>query len=236
HRMTEDTGASVTDVSRAWLVAREVLGFPEWWEEIGRLTGVALDDQLELYMDCRRTAERCSLWFLRHRRPPVDIDAEIAHFTEPFRELAQQLAACVTGSLRQAMTELTEARHAAGVPLDLAERASVWRLLHTTFDVIEVADRAGVPPLVAASAYWAVFDRLELLWLWDEIGYLPRADRWQTQARGALRDDLLTILAELTSSVLDAGDGSVDGWLSANDRSVQRTVGMLAEIRRADHF
>ena len=75
HRMTEDTGASVTDVSRAWLVAREVLGFPEWWEEIGRLTGVALDDQLELYMDCRRTAERCSLWFLRHRRPPVDIDA-----------------------------------------------------------------------------------------------------------------------------------------------------------------
>ena len=236
HRMTEDTGASVTDVSRAWLVAREVLGFPEWWEEIGRLTGVALDDQLELYMDCRRTAERCSLWFLRHRRPPVDIDAEIAHFTEPFRELAQQLAACVTGSLRQAMTELTEARHAAGVPLDLAERASVWRLLHTTFDMIEVADRAGVPPLVAASAYWAVFDRLELLWLWDEIGYLPRADRWQTQARGALRDDLLTILAELTSSVLDAGDGSVDGWLSANDRAVQRTVGMLTEVRRADHF
>ena len=29
HRMTEDTGASVADVSRAWVVAREVLGFPE---------------------------------------------------------------------------------------------------------------------------------------------------------------------------------------------------------------
>ena len=28
-----------------------------------------------------------------------------------------------------------------------------------------------------------VFDRLDLMWLWDGIGALPRADRWQTQAR-----------------------------------------------------
>ena len=36
HRMTEDTGASVTDVARAWVVVREVLDFPAWWDEIGR--------------------------------------------------------------------------------------------------------------------------------------------------------------------------------------------------------
>ncbi len=69
HRMTEDTGASVADVSRAWLVAREVLGFPDWWDEIAALEGITLEDHLELFLDCRRTAERCSLWFLRHRRP-----------------------------------------------------------------------------------------------------------------------------------------------------------------------
>ena len=28
HRMTEDTGGSVVDVTRAWVVAREVLDFP----------------------------------------------------------------------------------------------------------------------------------------------------------------------------------------------------------------
>ena len=46
--------------------------------------------------------------------------------------------------------------------------------------------------------HWELFDRLDLTWLWDGIGALPRADRWQTQARSALRDDLLTALAELT--------------------------------------
>ena len=74
HRMTEDTGASVVDVTRAWIVAREVLGFPALWAEIDALGGVVpLDVQLDLFLDCRRMAERGALWLLRHRRPPIDI-------------------------------------------------------------------------------------------------------------------------------------------------------------------
>ena len=108
NRMTEDTGASVTDVARAWVAVREVLDFPTWWEEISELTDVALDDQLELFLDCRRTAERCSLWFLRHRRPPVDIAGEAARFREPLLALETSLADCLHGPMRDAV-EVDEA-------------------------------------------------------------------------------------------------------------------------------
>ena len=81
-----------------------------------------------------------------------------------------------------------------------------------------------------------MFDRLDLMWLWDGIGALPRSDRWQTQARSALRDDLLTALAELTATVLDSAGGTVDGWLAANERSVSRAQAMFTEIRRAETF
>jgi glutamate dehydrogenase len=87
-----------------------------------------------------------------------------------------------------------------------------------------------------ARAYWAVFDRLELLWLWDAIGTLPRSDRWQTQGRSALRDDLLAALAALASNVVRSGDGSVERWVSVNQRSVDRTMSMLTAIRRGDSF
>ena len=236
HRMTEDTGASVTDVARAWLVARDVLDFPAWWNEINDLRGLALDDHLELLLDCRRTAERCSLWFLRHRRPPVDIDAEVRRFRDPVRLLASQLAGCLRGPMGDAAEVLTAERLEQGVPAELAERSAVWRLLHTTFDVVELADRDGVEPVAVAEVYWAVFERLELMWLWDGIGALPRSDRWQTQARGALRDDLLTVLAGLAGNVIEHGDGTVEGWINSNDRSVQRAVAQLTEIRRADSF
>jgi glutamate dehydrogenase len=236
HRMTEDTGASVTDVARAWLVAREVLDFPAWWDEIGDACPMVLDDWLEVFLDCRRTAERCSLWFLRHRRPPVDIGHEIARFQAPVRALADELFECLRGPIREAAEATASARIEHGVSEALARRSAVWRVLHTAFDVIEVADRAGVEPLVAARRYWELFDRLELLWLWDGIGALPRSDRWQTQARGALRDDLLTALAELTENVLDTPEQTIAAWWSANERSLERALTQLTQIRRADNF
>ena len=234
HRMTEDTGASVTDVTRAWFLAREVLGFHQWWDEINELKGVELDHQLELFLDCRRTAERCSLWFLRHRRPPLDLATEIERFRDPIRELATDFVSCLKGPMRSAVTKMTRTRRGQGFGDHLAERSAVWRLLHTTFDMIELAERSSVRPAQAATAYWSVFDRLELMWLWDGIGALSRADRWQTQARGSLRDDLMSALAELAENALE--HGSVDAWLTANERSVQRTVGLLTEIRRGDHL
>ena len=236
HRMTEDTGASITDVSRAWLAVREVLDFPTWWDEIGELTDIALDDQLELYLDCRRAAERCSLWILRHRRPPVDITLEVGRFREPLHAFATGLADCLRGALRDAVDAMTARRIAQGVPEGLAARSAVWRLLHTTFDVIELADRVGVSAQEACASYWGLFDRLELMWLWDGIGALPRSDRWQTQARGSLRDDLLSALSELTENVLGSPERTVDRWWAANQRSVQRAMSQLTEIRRADAF
>ena len=92
HRMTEDTGASVVDVTRGWLVAREVFGFAELWAEIEALTGVVpLDTQLDLFLDCRRMAERGTLWLLRHRRPPIDIAAAVAQFRSGIAALARGL-------------------------------------------------------------------------------------------------------------------------------------------------
>ncbi|HEY5663947.1 MAG TPA: NAD-glutamate dehydrogenase [Ilumatobacter sp.] len=236
HRMTEDTGASIGDVSRAWLVAREVLGFPDWWQEIDAVEGLAPDDRLELLLDCRRTAERCALWFLRHRRPPIDIGAETARFVEPLGALAAELSSCLRGPMQNAVSATSRRRLGQGVPLELAERSAVWRLLHTTFDVIEVAERHGVVPLVAADAYWDLFDRFDLMWLWDAVSSLPRFDRWQTQARGALGDDLLTALSELTENVITSTERGVDGWFEANARAVDRALSLLTEIRRADHF
>ena len=235
HRMTEDTGASVGDISRAWVVTRAIVDFPSWWDEINDLTGIPIEDQLELLLDCRRTAERCSLWYLRHRRPPIDIAAETERFKEKVQTLSLELPDIVQGPMHDELWQLASDREFSGVPAELARRSAYWRLVHTTFDVIELAERAGVSANAAATAYWEVFERLELMWLWEGIGSLPRSDRWQTQARGALRDDLLIALTELTENVMETG-GSVDAWLAANERTTQRAVSLLTEIRRAEAF
>jgi glutamate dehydrogenase len=237
HRMTEDTGASVTDVTRAWVGAREIFVFPQLWEEIDALTGeVPLETQLELFLECRRMAERGALWLLRHRRPPLDVEAAIAQFQPGIAAVAAAMDDALGARMAAVVHSVEASRLAAGVPEALAERAGVWPLLHTGFDLVEVAAAHQRETAEVTSIYWRIFERLDLSWLWDGIGALPRSDRWQTQARSALRDDLLTALAELTVTVIESADGDVERWIAANERSVARVAAMFTEIRRADGY
>ena len=171
NRMTEDTGASVIDVTRAWIVARDVMHLTEQWAEIDALTGaIPLDIQLELFLDCRRMVERSALWLLRHRRPPIDIAAAVAQFRPGMATLATTLEPALIGRMADVVHSGEASRLAAGVPEGLAERAGVWPLMHTGFDLIELAGTYDRDVADVARVSWELFDRLDLLWLWDGIG------------------------------------------------------------------
>jgi glutamate dehydrogenase len=195
---------------------------------------VRVDVQLELFLELRRMLERAVLWTLRHRRPPVDIAAVVEQFRTPMAELAARFDEVLSGRMRDQVFAVEASRLAAGVPEVLAQRSAAWPLLHTAFDIIELAQHEGAEPVDVAASYWQMFDAVDGGWLWDAIGALPRSDRWQTQARSALRDDLLAVLADLTADARALG--SVAAWRSANDRAVARSGAMFTEIRRAERF
>ena len=81
-----------------------------------------------------------------------------------------------------------------------------------------------------------MFDAFEVGWIWDGVGALPRSDPWQEQARSSMRDDLMTVLADLTRNVMRAAEGSPSDWIAANERAVGRAIAMHTEIRRAESF
>jgi glutamate dehydrogenase len=235
HRLTEDTGVGVVESTRAWIAARDVFDVAALWDQIeGLSSDVRLDVQVELFLEARRMLERGVSWILRHRRPPVDIGAIVDQFAKPMRRLGSGLDDVLWGRMRETMFAVEAGRLASGVPERLAQQSALWPLLHTSFDVIELAQRRHVEPGPVARIYWHLFDAVDIGWLWEAIGALPRSDRWQTQARSALRDDLLTVLADLTEDCLLLG--SVDEWMATNERVVSRSTAMFTEIRRAESF
>jgi glutamate dehydrogenase len=75
----------------------------------------------------------------------------------------------------------------------------------------------------------------------DRITALPRDDRWNTMARGALRDDLYTAHAALAKDVLTVtGSGTpldrLAAWVARNESAVTRANQTLAEIWESDAF
>jgi glutamate dehydrogenase len=236
HRMTEDSGASVADVARAFLAARDVLGTAgTWWEVDALSSELDVVTQIGVFLDVRRMTERSTTWLLRHRHP-LDIAEVVSSFRPGVAELMDSLDAVVTGPVLHRIVDLCERRVAAGVPVDLAARSARWPWMHTAFDIVEVAGSSACSVAEAATTYWSVFEALELTWLWDGVGALPRSDRWQQQARSALRDDLMTAIADLTRLVIRSAEGSTAAWIAANERAVERALSMHTEIRRAEMF
>ncbi|MFZ9628895.1 MAG: NAD-glutamate dehydrogenase domain-containing protein [Ilumatobacteraceae bacterium] len=232
HRVGEETGVGVVDILRAWVAARDILGLVDSWDQVDRLTGLVKPDvQIDLFLELRSMTERVTLWLLRHRRLPLDIAASVERYREPMQALVR-LDGSLRGPLRDTTFALEASRLASGVPELLAQRSVQWRLLHTGLDMIEIADRTSVPVNAVCAAYWHVFDVLDLMWLWEAVGALPRSTRWQTQARSALRDDLVAAMADLTEEALVAG--GVREWQDANERLIARSMSMFTELRRAD--
>ena len=116
----------------------------------------------------------------------------------------------------------------------LAGRVATLSALFSALDIIEVAAATEHPVEEVAALHFELGGRLHLHWLRDRIALLARDNRWQAMARAALRDDLFSLHAELTTDVLRFG--SVEAWIEANRDAVGRALEILGEIRSGGTF
>jgi glutamate dehydrogenase len=237
-RMTEETGATVVDSTRAHIAARAIFSMQDLWSQIEGLDGiVAPDVQLRMLLALRRMVERGALWLLRHRRPPLDIAATVSAFRDGASELASAIPNVLFGIDRDALEAAAASYRAAGVETTMAARAAALGAQFSALDIVEVARSRGVSVTEAAAVFFALADRLGVDWIRDRVLDLPRDNEWQTLARAALRDDLLLEQRELTADVLrmrapdDEAYALVDGWISRNQPQVDRYQSVVAGIR-----
>ena len=106
--------------------------------------------------------------------------------------------------------------------------------LFSALDIVEIATATERDVEEVAALHFLLGGNLSLHWLRDQVAMLPRTNRWQAMARAALRDDLFSLHAELTTDVLRYE--SVEAWMEANRDAVARAQEILGEIRTGGTF
>jgi glutamate dehydrogenase len=241
-RTNEETGAPVPDISRAWLAAREVFAMPDFWAQVEALDGrVDVATQILLLLEGRKLTERAVRWLLRNRRSPFGIQATIDFFADGVRTVAAGLPKLLTGRDLVTFNERQAAAVSRGVPGELAERVAAMVPAYSAFDIVEVAASTGCDVTEAAEVYFDLAGRLQIARLRDQIVALPRDDRWNTMARGALRDDLYAAHAALVRDVLLATSSGTPeerlaDWAEQNAPAVRLATQTLTEIWESDRF
>jgi glutamate dehydrogenase len=244
-RLIEETGASVPDLTRAWLVAREVFDMPAFWGQVEELAGqIGVDAQITLLLEGRKLTERAARWLLHNRRPPFDIQATVGFFADGVRTVRSGLPKLLTGRDLSGFEERRDSYLGRGVPPDLAERVAGKVPTYSAFDIVQTAASAGRGIEETAEVYFDLADRLQIARLRDRITALPRDDRWSTMARAALRDDLYAAHASLTRDVLGVSGPEVPrtpeerlaAWVAGNEAAVAMAAQTLGEIWESERF
>jgi glutamate dehydrogenase len=241
-RLNEESGASVPEITAAWLVAREVFDLPGFWAELEALDGqVDSSVQIAALLEGRKLTERAARWLLHNRRPPFEIQPTIDYFQDGVLAVGRELPGLLSGRDLAGYAERRELYTGRGVPDALASRLAAMVPAYSAFDIVDVARGTRLSAQETAAVYFVLADRLQIARLRDMITALPRQDRWTTMARGAIRDDLYAAHAALVRDVLTVtAPGSpaerLAAWEQRNDSAVRRAAQTLTEIWESNAF
>jgi glutamate dehydrogenase len=244
-RLGDETGDSLPDLARAHLVARDVFGMDELWDQIDALDlRVPAAVQDAMFLTLRRLVERAARWVVRHGGAP-ELGPAIARSRPGVAEVLDALPRVMTGRAARRLEAATEVLTRDGVPTYLATRVAVGEWALGALPATTLAAAHGTDPVLVARLAFVLGERLELDRLLEHIAALPRGDRWQTEARAALRDEVHDSHEQLTDAVLtgappaEAPDdvaGRVDAWIAEHQEDVERYLRVGEDIEAAGVF
>ncbi|GAA1932361.1 NAD-glutamate dehydrogenase [Streptomyces sodiiphilus] len=243
HRMHEESGASTEEIVRAHTASRAIFGLGAIWDTIEQL-----DNQVEtavltrMRLHSRRMVERGARWLLNNRPQPLQLAETIEFFADRVARVWQELPKLLRGQDLELYNRIFDELKSSGVPADLAQHVAGFSAVFPALDVVAVADRTGRELLDVAEVYYHLGDQLGISQLQDRISELPRADRWHSMARTAIREDLYAAHQLITADVLAAGDTDADpeerfaAWAGRNFAILSRARATLREIQTSDTF
>jgi glutamate dehydrogenase len=240
-RAMEETGATPEQIARAFVVCREIFDLPSFVREVEALDNVVSTDvQSQLYLEFRRLIDRSMRWFLTSRPSRLDVANEVARFGAVVREFAPKIHDLLKGAELKRLERNASGFEKAGVPDELALRSASLLDQFSLLDIVDIATDTGESPADVAPLYFVLSERFGIDGMLTRVTNLPRDDRWDALARGALRDDLYAVLESLVRSVIDASTSGAeplaryDEWAKANAENLNRAKTALSGIERLD--
>ena len=238
-RVAEDSGASLSAITRAYAIARESTAMRELWAEIEALDNrVPAAVQYEMHFATARALRHATYWVLAHRGRSLEVEPAVAQLRPGLARLVAAAPKLVTGRLGARIEAMRAEGIRAGVPAALATRIATLELLQSGLYIVDLANRRRAPLETVARMHLHLGTALDLDGLRLQIDALAVSGHWQSVARGSLREDLYRLHRALTEAVLARGRRgdpvrAADAWLAARRGPVEHLRRIFADIAAA---
>lgn len=243
-RLQRETGASIAFIIRAFAITESIYNMEDMWQQIMALDyKVSQTVQYRMMLQIYYLIRRATRWFLRNRKPNIDIQKNIDDFSLPIAKLASDLPELLDGPDKFAYDSTIHYLVGEGVPEKLAQRIAGCNTLFTSLDIVEASQKYDLELAEVAKTYYLLGNRLELNWLRELMTNYMVENQWDELARAGFRDDLDRVQRKLSARVLtmktkEAKDKDIneriDIWINRYQFLMERWHKLLGDIKSSD--
>jgi glutamate dehydrogenase len=242
-RLQRETGASSDFIIRAFAIAENLFNMEKIWHQITLLDNkINTDIQYRMMLQIYYLIRRSTRWFLRNRKPNINIQQTIDMFSPSITQVAKDLPQLLDESGREAFNGAVIYLAEQGVPEKLAKSVAGCNALFTSLDIVEAVQKYGLDLSEAAKVYYLLGNRLELNLLRELINSYVVDNQWEELARTGFRDDLDRVQRKLAARVLSMKkdvkgkniEERINIWINRYQFLMERWHTLLADIKASD--
>jgi glutamate dehydrogenase len=229
NEMMDLSNATAEEVTKAYLMVRESFNLAEYWKDVEALDHkVTAQTQYTLFLEMINLTERNTLWLLQH--------PQLTPHTKDVTELMASMDSCLVGlSLEERDSRIT-ALVKKNVPFPLAKIIGTLPLMNFAYTILQSARGLKIPIKTTAHIFFHVQGRFGIDWLLEKMNHLGDSN-WSKRALYGMRDQLLSINASLTETILKNPSAklknldAVETWCQTHTKQVEKMDQLLLELK-----
>ena len=236
-RIREETGATIEDIAKAYVVCVEVFDLYETWRKLEKLDNVVQEhDRYEVFQSVSGLLERSISWLLRNQPSNFDVSHVIERYKTDTRILRQVISSAIIGKSRKNYLATKRSFVRYRLPAALAQELVEKTTMASAFDIIEIKSKLYSDIENVTRLFYALSERLQLHWIRDAISKTIVRTHWNHLAILNLRNDLHANQHNLTEIVLQIVDNkrhtnkAMAIWEQQHQEALQRYDSILNEF------
>jgi glutamate dehydrogenase len=236
-RIREETGSTIEDIAKAYVVCVEVFDLYKTWRSLEKLDNVVHEkDRYDSFQAVSGLLERSISWLLRNQPSDFNVSHVIERYKTDTRILGKVISSAIMGKSRRNYLATKRSFVKSRLPAALAQELVDKTTLASAFDIIEIKSKLFSDTGNVAKLFYLLSERLQLHWIRDAISKTIVRTHWNHLAILNLRNDLHANQHNLTELVLQIVDNkchtnkAIAIWEERNVEALKRYDSILNEF------
>ena len=225
YRLVQQTGVSVANATRAYLISRDVFEINELWKEIDKLnSATTFKIQAKLIFELQRLLLLVTSWFIEHDEYLLDMSSAIEIFSRGLKGIYRLHNKISVGKRRKKLIDRLHQLQEEGVPRKIAIKIEKVHTALSALEIIELSVKTNIDLTALTFTFFETGDKIHRIEIDTLLDTKKINDIWDDCAATKMHMELSMIQANLTKKIMMARDKdslcSVNKWFNSRRKCV----------------